>query len=266
MRRTFSRTRFSRNLANGGLVHHRSAITAADKLAAPGTITSSDVNEAGSVLTNAQRNYAVSAFNRWGSTLSTSPGNRTPTLNHAIRLAFSAVTGADGYDIFLSTDAQPKWVARITEAQRAAGGIISSVGTYAAGGAINSIDIGIDGTGLANNVNPFAVNNAYTPAASGITAIDCQDYEYLDLYVQLSVTDLRSLPTLVLTGFQQNATSNSGADWCQFWTQTVNILTATQQPLEQMYRVTVAGAEGVVFLVDSIAGQAAACDLWYTLE
>jgi len=262
MKQTYARPRFSRPERNNGLIHHRTAVTAADKLATPGTLTVTDAG-AGGNLANSQQNVAVSAFNRWGNTV-VSTGNVTPTASHRVRIAFAAVTGADGYDIFCSTDANPKWVARITEAQRAAGGIVDALGVYGAGGAVNSIDIGVAGTGLASNVNPFAANTAARPDNSNITAIDCHDYEYLDLLSQLTVTDLRSLPSLILTGYYRNESST--ADWVQFWAQTVSLLTAVQQPLEQNFRVLVAGAPAVVFCVDSIAGQGASLELWADLE
>ena len=137
---------------------HRNAVTAADKLAVPGALVLTDVNESGSTLAHSAMNVAVSAYNRWGSTNNTNLATLTPTLDHAINVAFSQVVGADGYDLFLSTDAAPLWVARITEAERAAGGfIISAVGTVTAGGSApaGSVDIGIVGTGVANNATPF---------------------------------------------------------------------------------------------------------------
>lgn len=260
------RERWSRPSVANGLISHRSSITAADKLAVPGTITRAAVTESGSTLANSAYNMAAAAYNRWGSSgPGTKPSSLTPTANQAINMAFAQVTGADGYDLFLSTDANPKWVGRITEAQRAAGGfIISTVGTVTAGGsaAAGSVDIGIPGTGLDCTVNPFATNNAVRP--DNVTPLDTRNREYIDLLVQLTITDLRSLPSLVLTGYQRNDSSTS--NWHQFWTQTVSILTAVQQPLEQMFRVTVGGAANVVFLVDSIAGQGASVDLWVDLE
>jgi hypothetical protein len=252
------------NLRNAGILH-RSAIAAADVLAVPGTLTLTAITEAGSTLANVAYHVLVSAFNRWGPTgVGADPGAITPTASQAVRLAFAAVTGADGYDIFLSTAAAPLWVGRITEAQRAAGGfIISAVGTVSAGGGApaGGVDLGIVGTGLASNVNPFAVNNAYKPAS--VTPIVCRGYAKAHLHVKLAVTDLRSLPTLVVTPFYQDQTST--ADWFAGAQQTVSLLTAVGQVLEQDLVLTVDGATGLVVLVQSIQGQGAAATVYVEL-
>lgn len=269
MLRSMSRMRWSSTNGGGGLTKIRSAVTAADKLSTPSAPTLSAITEAGSTLANVNYKVSVSAGNRWGSTPGSATANNTPTANQAIRATFGQTTGAEWYDLFLSTAANPLWVGRITEAQRAAGGyIISSVGTVTVGGGApaGAVDLGIVGTGLANNVNPFAVNTAATPVISGVTPFPVVDYEYLELFVQATVTDLRSLPTLVLSGYQQNPSSNSGADWSQFWTQTVNLLTAVQQPLQQSFRIAVGGAANVMFLVDSISGNGTSVDMWVDLD
>lgn len=248
---------------NGGVLH-RNAIAAVDKVASAGTVTISAVTEAGSTLSNAQRYATVIPGNRWGPAGKASPTivTVTPTLNQAVRLAFAAVTGADYYDIFLSTSSTgPLWVGRITETQRAAGGIISSVGVYSAGGAINSIDVGIDGTGLACSVAPFINSNAYTPATP--TAINCAGYSLLHLHVKLALTDLRSAPTLAIAVFLQDQTSTG--DWFQTQLVTLNLLNANGQCLEQDIVVQLDGATGAVVLIDTISGQGAAVSIWSEL-
>lgn len=251
--------RFAPNRKPG--IAHRSAITAVDKLAVPGTLTVTAVTESGSTLTNVARHVAVAAYNRWGVT-TVSTGSVTPTLSQAVRIAFAAVTGADGYDIFLSTDANPKWVGRVTEAQRAAGGIFSAVGTLSAGGTTNAIDVGIDGTGLASNVNPFAVNNAYTPSL--ITQVNCAGASKAHILVKLAVTDLRSLPALSVVPFMK--TEASDGDWYMGTVQAVSLLTAVGQALQQSFDIDVNGAAGLALLVDAISGQGAAMSAWVELS
>lgn len=238
---------------------HRNAIASADKLALPGTLTLSAVTEAGSTLANVAYYAAVSAYNRWGPTgPGVIPGAITPLANQAVRIAFAAVPGADGYDVFLSTAAQPLWVTRITEAQRAAGGIVSSVGGYAAGGAPNSIDIGIVGTGLACNVAPFTANNAYTPAT--VTALNCTGWSKARVLVKLAVTDLRSAPSLSLVPFLKNQVSSG--DWHAGASLSLSVLSALGYPLAQELAIDVDGATGLVVLVDTISGQGAAASVW----
>jgi hypothetical protein len=250
---------------NAGVLH-RSAINATDVLAVAGTLTLTAQTEAGSVLANVAYHVLVSAGNRWGNALvGADPGAITPTASQAIRCAFAQVTGAEWYDIFLSTAVNPLWVGRITEAQRAAGGfIISTVGTVTAGGGApaGGVDLGAIGTGLASNVNPFAVNNAYRPTT--VTPIACGGFGTAHLHIKLAVTDLRSLPTLVVTPFYQDQTSTT--DWFQGAQQTLTFLTAAGQPLCQNLDLTVAGATGLVVLVQAITGQGAAVSIWVELS
>lgn len=250
-------------------VLHRSAITTAqlDKLSNTGSLTVTAVTEAGSVLTNVARNVAVSAFNRWGQTV-VSTGSVTPTANQAVRIAFAQVTNADGYDIFLSTAANPLWVGRITESQRAAGGIISSVGVYSAGGAANSIDVGIDGTGIASNANPFTSNNAYTPQL--VTPVNCSGYSRARVLFKIakgttSWTGAGSLPTINFVMFFANQQSPS--DFHQRGAiVTPTLLTAVGACLEQDFEVDVDGSTGLVVLIDSFtAGAGDSCSVWVEL-
>lgn len=250
---------------NGGTLH-RNARTAADKLALPGTLTLSAITEGGSTLANTAYFAAVSAYNRWGPTgPGVIPSSITPSANQAVRIAFSAVSGADGYDIFLSTASSPLWVTRITESQRAAGGIVSSVGGYAAGGAANSIDIGIVGTGVACNVAPFATNNAYTPASlqGGDTFVNCAGYSLARALVKLAVADLRSLPALTLVPFFANQVSTS--DYHAGQPVILSPLSGTGYALEQDFRIPVDGSTGLGILIDSLAGQTPSVSVWIEL-
>jgi hypothetical protein len=244
-----------------GALPHRNAITVIDKLGLAGTVTPTAITEGGSNLTNVAHYGTIIPFNRWGAAGQAAPTivTVTPTANQAVRLAFSAITGADGYDIFLSTSSTaPLWVGRITEAQRAAGGIISSVGVYSAGGAVNSIDVGIVGTGLGPLVAPFSSNNAYTPAS--VKPFDCTGVSRVHALVKLAVTDLRSLPALTIVPFLANQASPT--DWFQGTPQALSLLSATGQSLIQDFEIDVDGAAGLVVLVDTISGQGAAASVW----
>lgn len=267
MERSLNRRRISTDSPAYPLLH-RSAITAVDKLASAGTLTLTAITEAGSTLTNTAFHVLVSAGNRWGNApVGADPGAVTPTANQAVRLAFAAVANAEWYDIFLSAAAAPLWVGRITEAQRAAGGfIISTVGTVTAGGGApaGGVDIGIIGTGAATSANPFLVNNAYTPQL--ITGVLCSDFEYVDVAVKVSCTDLRSLPTCTLAFFMQNALAANTGDWHLISTQVVSLLTAVGQPLEQQFRVTLGGGNNFAVLVDAISGNGTSLTAWIDLE
>lgn len=246
---------------NGGILH-RSTITAIDKLATMGTITLT--GQATGSLTSGTTYYVMaSAYNRWGNALPGTQASAAPGgSNGTLRAAFSAITGADGYDIFLgATTGAPLWVGRITEAQRASGIVISAAGTYTAGGATNSVDIQVIGIGLAGNALPFTNNNAYTPATP--TPINCGGYSLAHVLVKLAITDLRSLPTLAIVPFLNNQLST--ADWHQGQLQTVGLLTSLGQALEQDFYLEIDGSTNLTILIDTISGQGASASIWVEL-
>ena len=247
---------------NAGVLH-RSAITAADKLLTPTVGAASAVTEAGSTLPASAQNYTVSAGNRWGVTVPAATQNITPAANQAVRIPITQVAGADYYDIFLS--ASPAlWVGRITEAQRASGGfIISTVGNVTAGGGAGAgaVDIGIQGTGVAWNANPFLANNAYTPAL--VTPVNCAGYSRAHILVKLTVTDLRSLPTLNIVSFLANQVS--GGDWQPGALKAIAPLSAAGLPLETDFELDVDGSTNLAVLIDTITGQGAQASIWVEL-
>lgn len=246
---------------------HRSAVVAVDKLAVPATPTSvTDVATGGSLAFNTAYNITVAAGNNFGPTTCPTVGTVTTANDaagtHVVRATLAQVTGATYYDIFMSTGAAPLWVARITETQRAAGCTVTAVGTVSATtpGA-GKIDVRVVGTGLASNVAPFSVNNAYV--TSGITPIDCSGYTTLLYYVQLSVTDLRSIPTLQLS--LMSAPVGNAGSYAQFSNLNATILTGVRSPLYQSFAVAINGASQVMILVDTLTGQGASVDIWADL-
>ncbi len=247
-------------IRDGGTLH-RSAVVAVDRLAVPTVGAASSIAESGSNLANSTMKYTVSAGNRWGSTTGAVVQNSTPTVNQALRFSIAQATRAEWYDIFLSTDAAPLWVGRITEAQRAAGGfIISTVGTVTANATTpaGSIDIGIVGTGVAWNVAPFDINTAWD--VSAVTAVDCTGRAKAKVLVKLAVTDLRSLPTCKVAVFIGNALSTS--DLHLLSVLDLAPLTTISKPLEQEFDVDVDGASGIACLVHTLTGQGSAVSVW----
>ena len=109
---------------NSGILH-REGVIAADVLAAPNNPSLSGQTITSGSLTSGTTYYVgICARNKYGNTpinaaiQSALPGGS----NNALRVPINQVAGATHYDIFLSTDAAPKHVLGITEAQRAAGG------------------------------------------------------------------------------------------------------------------------------------------------
>lgn len=241
---------------------HRSAVAAADKLAAMGALSLSAGANGGSLGNGVVSYISVSPYNRWGNGAAAATVNRTTGAEQSTRVTFAQVTGADGYDIFSNAAATPPlWVARVTEAQRATGALVSAVGTVGAGGAAGAIDVNVVGTGLASNVLPFIINNAYTPATP--SPVNCEGYSEAHLHVALAVTDLRSLPKLTLIPYFQDRLSPT--DWFAGAPIGVNLLVAPGQPLEQDILLEVDGSTNMVILVDQISGQGAAASIWVEL-
>ena len=249
---------------------HRSAVAAADKLATPGLPTGgTDVLTGGGLAPGTTYKFAVAAGNRWGTTVASavasqataSDGNST----HCVKFTVPQITRAEWYDVFMSTDAAPKWVARVTEAQRAAAGCrITAVATVNNGGAgaAGTIQVNAVGTGVATGTAPFAVNNAYDVTA--ITPVDCAGKHKAYIMVKLAVTDFRSLPgPLIVVPFYQNDYSTN--DWHQGSPQTLTFASAVNQPLEQMFIIDVHGSRGLAILVESLSGQGAAASVWVEL-
>lgn len=227
-------------------------VTAPDLMAAPGTVTCTKLTGVGS-LTAGVYKIAVVAGNRYGRTTAKA-GNTTvttETTNLGVRAAFAAVAGADYYDIYCSTDANPKYVGRITEAQRAAGGILSGAvpSTYGAGGAINSIDIYAIGTGT-DAATTAAVNTAYVmPAESPVGSEFGED---VDFDIALTVTALDAAPSaLVVLPFYRN---HDGTDYAgSAVTVTFGGATGAVLPLQQRVSVANRGCP-VSLLVVSMTG------------
>lgn len=152
------------------IVAHRQNVTADDMIGVPAPGALSGVIVAGGALAPATSyNLCAAAETDHGPTTSSAPAALAPGGgNNAIRIPIPQVAGAQFYDVFCSVDVNPKWVTRVTEAQRAAGGIVTAVGGYAAGGVANALDIGVVGTGVANNAYPFlaaAYSALYVSAA-----------------------------------------------------------------------------------------------------
>lgn len=241
---------------------YRSGIVAADKLSVPSSVTVVDVATGGSLLAGTTYNVTWAAGNKWGSTTVPANGSVTTAADasntHVARVTTTQLSGADWYDLFISTAANPLWVARVTEAQRAAGCTVTAVGTVTGTSpGANKIDLQVVGTGVASNANPFANNNAFTPA--GLAYIDTSGFNAIVVYAKLTVTDLRSLPTLVLSLFEKETLSPT--EIFQKASATLSILNGAINPLLQGVQLQVTGSL-VSIAVASLSGQGASVDLW----
>ncbi len=248
-------------------VAHRAAITANDKIAdfVDASVTIAD-NGVGTGSLAASTAYYVTAIpgNKYGNckvntnidTLTTAAyGDATGS----IRATIAQATGAEYYDIFLSTDAAPKWVGRITEAQRAAGDYeITAVGTVAAGGGnpAGTVDINVAGTGIQTSNAVFAQNNAWRPDT--VTGIDCSNRVKAYVFVDVTLTDLRSAPSLNVVPFFKRG---NGAYWHQGQLQPVLLVGGSGQALYQVFEVDVDAFDEMVVLISTLAGQGASVNV-----
>ncbi len=253
-------------------VLHRDGITAVDKIPDPtaDTLTMTDNGAGtGSLVASTTFYGTVIAGNRWGCT------KVSPTIESLVsgayggatgsyRFAWAQITGADYYDLFLSADAAPKWVARVTEEQRAAGDYeVTGVGTVAAGGGnpAGTIDVNLVGTGLQTSNAVFAQNNAYRP--DQVTPINCAGRSIARVKAKLAVTDLRSAPALAIAPFFGNQLS--ATDFHAGQVETMLLLMGSGYSLCQEFEINVHGETAFCLLIDSISGQGAAASIWVEL-
>ncbi len=250
-----------------GMIAHRTGVTAMDKLATPSSPTVADVATGGSLLPNTNYRATFAAGTLFGSTTcptvasvtTANDGNST----HVVRITTTAVTGALHYDVFMSAVAAPLWVARITEAQRAAGVTVTAVGTVdeTSPGA-NKIDVRVAGTGVAAfSVAPFIQNNAYV--LDGITPLDCTGSNTALVQVVITAADLRSLPALNYSVFTQ--IPGAPTKWVLAALNGLSLLSSAQRPFMAYQSFSVLGASALVVAVDLLSGQGMSIDIYVDL-
>lgn len=248
---------------------HRTAVVSADVVILPTLATTADVATGGSLVKGTSYKTTVAPGNTFGSGGATniltqataSDGNDT----HCVDLTVPAVTGATYFDVFLSTDAQPLWVARVTETQRAAGAKVTAVGTVtspASGVTAGKVRITVVGTGIATNVAPFTVNNALI-IPSGVTAISCDRFNKAIIHFEATVTDFRATPSV--TWVPVFLSKDGG--WYSGGVVTLNIDgAALGKTLKQTYPLDVDGALGLEVLFGSLTGQGLSMNVWVELS
>lgn len=223
---------------------HRKSVSAADLLGAVALGATSLVN-GGSLTLSATYNNKVVGGNGLGRTTPTAGTAQTLAATGTIqtlRIPITQLSGAEYYDIYVSTDADPKWVGRITETQRAAGVVITAVGTTTSGGVAGSVDVQVPGTGLAAGASA-TVNTAFKVPA---VTVDAQQYTYIDFDLELAQTGDVAVPSLKVRPVVKNAADEGYYALAE--------TTLTFGPLRQRLRVDVRGAAAVALLVTEITG------------
>lgn len=172
----------------------------------------------------------------------------TPTINKSVLMTVAQVTGATHYDLFLSVDAAPKWVGRITEAQRAAGCAVTAVGTVGAGGSPGVVDIQVVGTGVVTTVSEFANNNAYYIAGVA-QPVTCTGRKNARVYATFTRGDCTATPTCSMVPF-----TKTGTTWASGDAVTMNLGTYVGNPMSRIYDFDVEGAEAFAVLCNPVGG------------
>lgn len=246
---------------NAGILH-RSAIASADKLALPTipTMTGATVS-GGSLVSATAYGIVVVANNAYGNTTAVqSAGAVAPGgSNNTLYVTIPAVAGATSYDVFIGTSfvTGAPWVARFTISQVTAGGFTANaVGTVTAAGAApaGSVGIGIVGTGETHLSQPFLYNTAYTNTGT-ITPINCSGFDRAYVYLALTLTDLRTLPQLIVVPALQNQLDSNYYTGSGI---TIPFSGAIGGSLFQEFDFELNGATNMMLLIDTLAGQGAA--------
>jgi hypothetical protein len=236
-------------------VAYRSAVTAADVLAAPTTSALSAV--AGGSLPDGTYKAIVVGINAYGRTVGSTIRNVAISgSNNTVRIPITQLTGATAYDIYCSTDADPKWVGRITEAQRATGIKLTAVATTGAGGTANAVDVEVAGTGLQSGTTA-ATSTAYSVPASPVS---CVGYRYCGFDISASRTgDVAALAATVVPFFYNSRTSTYHAGTPV--TLTFGGASGVYTPLKQRLLIEVRGNEAVALVFETISGTGASFDV-----
>jgi hypothetical protein len=253
-------TRFS-----GTWSAHRTAISTVDKITTPTLVTCADeVDQVdGAIGQTTSCKVAISAGTSFGpsgagtgaaiiTTVTATDGKAT----HSILVTVPQATGADSdtiYYLFISTDAAPKLLGTITEAQRAAGGAkLLASGTVLTNGnnAAGTVRLCALGTGDVTTATRFLAANSNAYKISGVTAIDSSTHRKHFITVMISQTgaqmNVQGAPSLTIIPFITDAAGNIG----QGTPIIISIMLNVGQSKIQSYVLDINKAPGVRYLLN----------------
>lgn len=241
-------------------INYRNSVTAVDVLAAP-TLGAGSAVSGGSCTAGAYNVKAVGINPCGRTTGQTAVQTTTATTNLTVRQAITALSGATAYDIYCSTDTDPKWVGQIPATgtnSLATGCVITAVGTVGAGGVAGSVDIQVPGTGL-QALTSAAINTAYNLP----TSIATQGHQYIDFFIALTRTGDAVAPALSVIPFFLDAADgnyNQGDEYVFAFGGA-----SGDSSLRQVLRIECRGNAGIALAVSNIAGTGAAAAIHYSL-
>ena len=246
-------------------VAYRSNVSAADVVSvpAPGIVGLSSGGSLTDATTYYYRAVYVNAYGRSSASDIGSVEAADPDLSVLVTPTFP--TGATAMDVYVSTDADPKWVARVTPEQVALGAKVTAVGTVVTGTVTpGSLVVTVAGTGLQAG-DTAVVNTAYAVEPTGVTEIPCRGYGYVDIDVALQRTGDGEAAELIVVPFFKNSTDGK---WYQGALQELTFggVADTYESMRQRLRVECRGAVAMHLLVAKIAGTGATVTMHYILS
>lgn len=236
------------------VILHRTGATAAGDLIAAPTITAAKDATVG-VMANAAHNVAVAVGTCYGYSTRSDIVAITPDENKSVLVTIPQVVGAESYVVFFSTDAAPKRLCEITEAQRAAGCVVTAVETVTTtGGTAGKCLIKLVGTGAATTDAIYATNYAISPglvavAGTGTSgSIDCTGRQTAYVRAIVNPVALTAMPALTIVPFVK-----TGDQWAPGMP---GVVTAGIR--SETFTVDVGGASALVVAVKTITSGATA--------
>lgn len=235
------------------ILHRTGATAAGDLLAAPEITAAKDATVG--VMAAAEHKVAVAVGTCYGYSTRSDIVAITPDENTSVLVTIPQVVGAESYVVFFSTDAAPKRLCEITEAQRAAGCVVTDVEKVTTtGGTAGKCLIKLVGTGAATTDAIYATNLSISPgeiAVAGATssgAIDCTGRKVAYVRAIVNPVALTAMPALTIVPFVK-----TGDQWAPG---TPGIVTAGIR--SETFTVDVNGASALVVAVKTITAGATA--------
>ena len=188
-------------------IAHRTGATAAGDLIAAPTITAAKDATTG-VMAAVEHKVAVAVGTCYGYSTPSDIVAITPEENESVLVTIPQVVGAESYVVFFSTDAAPKRLCEITEAQRAAGCVCTAVETVTTtGGTAGKVLVTLVGTGADTGAAMYATSTAIAPgkvavAGTGTSgSIDCTGRQTAYVRALVNPVALTDMPALTVVPF-----------------------------------------------------------------
>lgn len=234
-------------------IAHRTNVATADKITSPTCVDKLAAGAADITLATTALYGAIAAriYGMGSAGAGTISAAFTPTLNKSVLMTVAQVASATHYDLFLSVDAAPKWVARITEAQRAAGCAVTAVGVVGTGGSAGVVDIRVVGTGVQTTASEFANNNAYNIA--GITPVPCAGWNKAQVDLIFVRGDCLATPSCSVIPLTKT-TIEGVVTWAAGDAYTMNLGTTVGAPMTKGVDFEVGGKEALVVVCNPVGG------------